>query len=363
MRRSTFETFSQGNSQDLVTPLVGAGKMKTNGKPVIGVTMGDPAGIGPEIAIKALLSRRVWGVCKPVLIGDLGVLEKTAERLKPRASFKAVSSPRDAFGKAGLIELVDLKNVDVDALEVGRVSFMAGRASIRYIEKVVEFALCGEVDAVATGPINKQAIQLAGSRHIGHTEMLAALCGVENPLTMFWVRGARIFFLTRHLSLTEAVRAVKKDFIVGTVNRIVVELQRIGIEEPLVAVAALNPHASDEGLVGDEEGKEIIPAIKELEAKGLRVVGPVPADTVFHKALEGGYDAVLSLYHDQGHIAAKTFDFFGTVSVTLGLPFIRTSVDHGTAYDIAGKGVANPRSLEIAVKVATEMATRYGEAL
>jgi len=252
--------------------------------------------------------------------------------------------------------MVDLKNIDLDALPRGRVSVEAGRASIEYIEKAVALALEGEIDAVATGPINKQAIRLAGSSHIGHTEMLAALCGVKDPLTMFWVRGAKIFFLTRHLPLVEAARAVKKETIVEVVVRIVEALQRIGFREPLIAVAALNPHASDEGLIGDEENKEIVPAIDDLQSMGVRVVGPVPADSVFYKALEGSYDAVLSLYHDQGHIAAKTVDLYGTISVTIGLPFIRTSVDYGTAYDIAGKGVANSRSLKEAVLVAAKLA-------
>ncbi len=329
--------------------------MKVYEKPVIGVTMGDPAGIGPEIAIKVLSKPKVYRICKPVLIGDLGLLKKTALKLKIRSSFETVRSPRAALGKESIIEIVDLRNVDPDTLEAGKVSIQSGRASIEYIEKAVEYALRGEVDAVATGPINKKAIQLAGSRHIGHTEMLAALCGVENPLTMFWVRGARIFFLTRHLPLAEAIRAVKKGLIVETAVKIAEELRGIGLEEPLIAVAALNPHASDEGLVGDEESREIVPAVEELNARGIRAIGPVPADTVFLKALEGRYDAVLSLYHDQGHIAAKTVDFYGTVSVTLGLPFIRTSVDHGTAYDIAGKGIANPRSLEEAVKLAADL--------
>ena len=324
-------------------------------RPVIAVTMGDPAGVGPEIAVKVLSGAGFCDRCRPVLIGDLGLVERTAEELMINTSFEAVASPKDVVGKAGLVEVVDLKNVDVDALEVGKISVEAGRASIEYIEKAVDYALKGEVNAVATGPINKQAIQLAGSRHIGHTEMLGSLCGVEDPLTMFWVRGARIFFLTRHLSLVEAVKAVKKDRVVRTVVRAVRELQRMGLRDPLVGVAALNPHASDEGLVGDEEAREIVPAVEELVSRGFRVVGPVPADTVFLKALEGRYDAVLSLYHDQGHIAAKTVDFYGTVSVTLGLPFIRTSVDHGTAYDIAGKGIANPRSLDEAIKLAAQL--------
>lgn len=330
-------------------------------KPIIAVTMGDPAGVGPEIAIKALLKPKVRKVCKPVLIGDLGILRKTTNQLGIEVSFKALSSPKEASGKKGVIEILDLKNVDSRSFRIGEASVEGGRAAIQYIEKATRLALNGEVDAVATGPINKRAVNLAGSPHIGHTEMLAALCGVEDPLTMFWVRGARIFFLTRHLPLVEAIKEVKKEHIIETVKRITMELRKIGVEKPLVAVAALNPHASDEGLVGDEEELIIIPVIKELTAAGYSVVGPVPADTVFVKALEGRYDAVLSLYHDQGHIAAKTVDFYGTVSVTLGLPFLRTSVDHGTAYDIAGKGVANSRSLEEAIKLAAEIVLKKRE--
>jgi 4-hydroxythreonine-4-phosphate dehydrogenase len=324
-------------------------------RPVIGVTMGDPAGIGSEIAVKAVLKPEICSLCKPVVIGDLVHLEKIAKQLGLKASFRAVSSPREAKGKPGLVEVLDLKNVDSGTFKLGQVSIEGGHAAIQYIEKATECALNGEVDAVTTGPINKQAVQLAGSPYIGHTEMLGGLCGVEHPLMMFWVRGARIFFLTRHVSLAEAVKAVKRKRIVEAVVEIVNALQNLGIDRPLVAVAALNPHASDEGLTGDEEAREITPAVKELRDKGFNVVGPVPADTVFHKALQGAYDAVLSLYHDQGHVAAKTVDFYGTVSVTFGLPFIRTSVDHGTAYDIAGKGLADPRSMEEALKLAAQL--------
>ena len=335
--------------------------MMRNKKPIIAVTMGDPAGVGPEIAIKALLKPEIKNVCKPVLIGDLGILRRTSQRLKIEVSFKALSDAKEASGGQGVIEVVDMKNVDSGSFRIGEASIEAGRAAIQYIEKAAEFALDKQVDAIATGPINKHAVNLAGSPHIGHTEMLAAFCGVEDPLTMFWVKGARIFFLTRHLPLTEAIKAVKKERLVEAVDRIAAELKKIGVEKPLVAVAALNPHASDEGLVGTEEAQIIIPAIEDLKAKGYSVVGPVPADTVFVKALEGRYDAVLSLYHDQGHIAAKTVDFYGTVSVTLGLPFLRTSVDHGTAYDIAGKGLANSRSLEEAIKLAAEIVSKKRE--
>ncbi len=327
----------------------------TGSRPIVAVTMGDPAGVGPEIAVKALLKPAVQSVCTPVLIGDLGVLQRTVQQLNLKAEFNVVVDPSVAVCKPGVIDVFDLGNVDLGSFKIGKVSVEAGRAAIEYVKKATELALARLVDAVATGPINKQAVSLAGCPYIGHTEMLAAFCGVADPLTMFWVRGARIFFLTRHLPLVEAIRAVKKDRIVETVVRIVAELEKIGLKKPLVAVAALNPHASDEGLVGCEEAREIVPAVEELRVRGLRVVGPVPADTVFVKALEGHYDAVLSLYHDQGHIAAKTVDFYGTVSVTFGLPFLRTSVDHGTAYDIAGRGVADSRSLEEAVKLAAVM--------
>jgi len=317
--------------------------------------MGDPAGVGPEISLKALLKPGLYSLCRPVLIGDLGILERTQGKLGLGAELRTIDSPSEALGKVGVIEVIDLKNIDLDSFELGKASAEGGRASIEYIERAVDLALNGEIDAITTCPINKQAISMAGSPYIGHTEMLEALCGVNAPIVMFWVRGVRIFFLTRHIPLSEAVRAVKKDRIVKAVTRIVSELRRIGLSKPIIAIAALNPHASDRGLIGDEEEKEIVPAVKELRSRGFHVVGPVPADAVFHKAFEGEYDAVLSLYHDQGHIAAKTADFYGTVSVTLGLPFIRTSVDHGTAYDIVGKGIANSKSLEEAIKLAAQM--------
>jgi len=326
--------------------------MSNDKTPVLGVTMGDPAGIGPEISIKSLMKPEMYHVCRPVLIGDLSLLEKAAEGLGLDVKFKTLRSPRNAGRKNAAIELIDLGNVDLQRLEIGKVSSEAGKASIDYIEKAVEYALMGELDAVVTGPIDKKAISLAGTPYIGHTEMIAALCGVKEPLTMFWVRGARIFFLTRHMPLREALEAVKEQRIIETTVKIADALKTIGSDEPRIAIAALNPHASDGGLIGTEDEQEIKPAVEELRKRGINVRGPIPADSVFHQAVEGRYDAVLSLYHDQGHIAAKTLDFYGTVSVTLGLPFVRTSVDHGTAHDIAGKGIANPRSLEEAIRLA-----------
>lgn len=333
--------------------------MDQDDRPILGITIGDPAGIGPEIAVKALRNQEIYSVSRPVLIGDLRLLEAVCTQLEIRTELKVLDSPRLAQGQKGVLEIVDMKNVDVSKLQFGKISATSGKASVEYIQLAVSLAKRNEIDAIVTGPINKKAINLAGSPFIGHTEIIADLCGVKEPLTMFWVRGAKIFFLTRHLSLVEAVKAVTKDLIVTTMLAIIKELERIGINKPVIAVAALNPHAGDEGLIGSEEQREIIPAIEELRKRNLDVLGPVPADSVFHNALMGKYDAVLSLYHDQGHIASKTVDFYGTVSVTLGLPFIRTSVDHGTAFDIAGKGLANCRSMEEAILAAAKLAKAF----
>lgn len=328
-------------------------------KPVIGVTIGDPAGIGPEISIKALLEPSVLNSCRPVLIGDLTLLKEASKRIGLNVNFRVIDSPKDVTGEKNAIEIIDLKNVDLKSLVIGTPSALSGRASLQYIERAVNYALKGEVNAIATAPINKKAINMAGSKYIGHTEILAALCGVDEPLTMFWVKGVRIFFLTRHVALSEAIKAVKKERIIGMTLRVERALRQLRIKRPKIAIAALNPHASDDGLMGNEEIDEIIPAVRELQNMGLNVIGPVPADSVFHQALEHKYDAVLSLYHDQGHIAAKTLDFYGAVAVTLGLPFIRTSVDHGTAYDIAWRGLANPKSLIEAIKLSAKLSKIY----
>ncbi|MBC7239456.1 MAG: 4-hydroxythreonine-4-phosphate dehydrogenase PdxA, partial [Chloroflexi bacterium] len=232
-----------------------------------------------------------------------------------------------------------------------KISVKAGRASAKYIEKAVELASLREVDAIATAPINKEAWKLADVPHIGHTEMLGDLTGVRDPLTMFQVKDLRIFFLTRHVSLRKACDMVKKERVLDYIERCTKALKALGIENPRLAVAALNPHGGEHGLFGDEEMKEIEPAVKEAQKRGFNAYGPLPADSVFWACLSGKYDAVLSLYHDQGHIAAKTLDFHRTVSITLGLPFLRTSVDHGTAMDIAGQGIANPISMIEAIKV------------
>ena len=323
----------------------GGRKIEMPSRPVIAVTIGDPAGIGPEIVVRAIAEEAVRTAASTVVIGD-------RVRLEEAARITGISPP---FGKtAGLI---DLANVPL-GMPWGRIQAEAGRAAGQYIERAVAEALAGRVHAIATAPLSKEALWQAGYSYPGHTEMLGALCAIADPLTMFQVRGMRIFFLSRHLSLREAIGRVTRDRIAAVLPRIADELRRLGITAPRIAVAGLNPHAGEGGALGREDQDEIAPAVAGAQTAGLAVSGPVPADSVFAHALEGRYDAVLSLYHDQGHIAAKTVDFHGAVGVTLGLPFIRTSVDHGTAFDIAGTGVARAESMASAIIAASDLVRR-----
>jgi 4-hydroxythreonine-4-phosphate dehydrogenase len=315
--------------------------------PTIGITIGDPAGIGPEIVVRAVADPAVRQSVRSVVIGDAWVLGRAME----------ATGVRVEFTPDGPVSLIDLGNVD-HRLQWGKLQATAGAAAGQFIERAVDEALAGRIDALATAPINKEALWRAGYRHLGHTEMLGALTGSPDPLTMFLVRDLRIFFLTRHLSLREAIDQVTQARIAQILPRIDTALRALGLSTPHIAVAALNPHAGEGGALGREDLEEIAPAVARARETGLRVDGPIPADSVFAQALDGRYDAVLSLYHDQGHIAAKTVDFHGAVSVTLGLPFIRTSVDHGTAFDIAGTGNARADSMVAAILAAGDLTRR-----
>jgi 4-hydroxythreonine-4-phosphate dehydrogenase len=292
-------------------------------KPRIGITTGDPAGIGPEIVVKALQDPRILEICEPIVFG--------------------MTDP-EAIADAGI--------------EMGKVSVKGGRAAYESIENAVNAAKKGEIDALATAPINKESLKAAGVPYIGHTEILAGLTGSDDPLTLFETLSLRVFFLSRHVSLREACDLVTEE----RIYRYLVRCDRalrdgLGITDPLIAVAGLNPHCGEHGLFGTEENC-IEPAIKRAEKDGARAVGPIGADSVFHLAKTGRFDAVLSLYHDQGHIACKTLDFERTISLTIGLPFLRTSVDHGTAFDIAGKNIAGAVSMIEAIRVAARYANR-----
>lgn len=327
-------------------------------RPRVAVTMGDPAGIGPEIVAKAVADPEVTRVSRPLVVGDLGVMAHTVRALRLPLRVQAVASPAAGRYEPGWMDVVDLGNVDLAALRMGEVQPAAGRAAAQAVERAVGLALAREVDAIATAPLHKEALWAAGYPYPGHTEMLAALTGSSESLTMFVIGSLRIFFLTRHLALREALAQVTRARIRDTLRAMARVLQELGFPSPRIAVAALNPHAGEGGKMGDEEIREIGPGIEDARASGLLVTGPVPADSVFHLAREGRFDAVLSLYHDQGHIAAKMVDFYRTVSVTTGLPFVRTSVDHGTAFDIAGKGVASPISMVEAIRVAADLTLR-----
>ncbi|MEW8978054.1 MAG: 4-hydroxythreonine-4-phosphate dehydrogenase PdxA [Symbiobacterium sp.] len=328
-------------------------------RPLIGITMGDPASIGPEIVAKALSNPEIYALCRPLLIGDGQVMVRAFASTGVRLALNPVARPAEGQYVHGTIDLVDLRNVDVATLEWGKVQAQAGRASFEYIQRSIDLAMAGEIDAVATSPINKEALKAAQIDFIGHTEIFGALTGSPDPLTMFETRGLRIFFLTRHVSLAQACRMVTRERVLDYIRRCTEALQQLGVERPRLAVAGLNPHGGEHGLFGDEEVREIEPAIAQARAEGYDASGPHPADSVFWHASRGRFDAVLSLYHDQGHIAAKMYDFERTISITAGLPFLRASVDHGTAFDIAGTGQASAVSMEEAIRVAAKYAAAF----
>ena len=325
-------------------------------RPVLALTMGDPAGIGPEISLKALANPQVYQEAKPFIVGDLSILAKAARFSGMDVHLRSIASPTDAVYQYGTVDVLNMGIVPEDELELGKVQALGGKAAFAYIRRAIELAMAKDVDGVVTAPINKKSLQAAEIPYIGHTEMFADLTGAKEEMTMFSILDLKIFFLTRHVSLAEACRMITKERVLDGIVKSTHALKQLGLAHPHLAVAGLNPHAGENGLFGREEVEAITPAVEAAQEQGLHVTGPVPADSVFHMARKGRFDAVLSLYHDQGHIAAKMMDFERTVSVTLGLSILRTSVDHGTAFDIAGQGLASPVSMIEAVRVAAQYA-------
>jgi 4-hydroxythreonine-4-phosphate dehydrogenase len=324
-------------------------------RPLLAVTLGDPAGIGPEIVVRTLADPDSAAIARGLAVGDAAVLARAAEVCGLDVEINPVGDPGEARFKPGVIDILDLAVAGAD-LEWGKVDATAGRAAIAAIETATRLALAQQVDAVVTAPINKEAIWAAGSEHLGHTEMLGQLTGVTRQNTMFVVRGLKIFFTTRHMALRKAIDQITKDTVEHAIREAYTALRVFGGDAPKLAVAALNPHGGEGGNFGDEEIVAIGPAVEAARAAGLDVTGPVPADSVFHQGLQGRYDGVLTHFHDQGHIPAKTYDFDGTVSVTVGLPILRTSVDHGTAFDIAGTGTASAATMAAAFRAAADLA-------
>ena len=328
-------------------------------KSIIGITMGDPSGVGPEIVVKALNHEALYEMCNPVVFGDRNVLKQAMKFCSVNLEINVINEPSSGKYKFGTIDLIDLDNVDIGSLQIGKVQAMSGKAAFEYISAAARAALDNKVDAIATTPINKESLKAANVNYIGHTEILEDLTNTKNPLTMFQVRSLRVFFLTRHVSLRKACELITEEKVYEFIIRCKDALEVLGITNPKIAVAGLNPHSGEHGLFGCEEVDEIFPAIERAREMGIDVTGPVPADSVFYHGLNGRYDAVLSLYHDQGHIATKMVDFERTISITNNMPFLRTSVDHGTAFDIAGKGIAGEVSMVEAIKLAAEYAPSF----
>lgn len=327
----------------------------TDDRPILAVTLGDPVGIGPEITARTLAEPQTGETARGIAVGDAYVLRRAVRVLGLDVEVNPVSSIDQARFTPGVLDILDLGLITRD-LPWGEVNAAAGRSAVAAIETATHAAQAGQAAAVVTSPINKESIWAAGSKHLGHTEMLGELTGSSRFNTMFWVSGLKIFFATRHMSLREALDNLSKERVEHAIREAYTALRVFGTEQPRLAVAALNPHGGENGKFGDEEITAIAPAVRQTVSEGLGVSGPIPADSVFHQGLQGRYDGVLSLYHDQGHIASKTFDFDGTVSVTVGLPILRTSVDHGTAFDIAGTGKASHATMRAAFRAAVELA-------
>jgi 4-phospho-D-threonate 3-dehydrogenase / 4-phospho-D-erythronate 3-dehydrogenase len=327
-------------------------------KPILAITMGDPGGIGPEIIAKALAHADVYDRARPLVIGEGRALEAAIKITGRPLEVRHVERPAQAGEHPGTVDLIDLRNIDIDRVGRGRVSAEVGKAAYDYLEKATRLALQNEVGAVVTAPLNKEALSAAGWTGVGHTELLARFAGVpEKSVAMMLASNRlRVVHVSTHVSLKKAIEMVTPERIV-TAARLAGETARDIVDRaPRIAVAGLNPHAGEHGLFGSEGQEFVEPAIEQLCAEGWQVVGPVSPDTVFLRAAAGDFDVVIAMYHDQGHIPSKFAGFDDTVNVTLGLPIVRTSVDHGTAYDIVGTGTANEANLLAAIDLAAQMA-------
>ncbi len=323
--------------------------------PWIAVTMGDPAGIGPEVVARAVTDAEVLDVAAPLVVGDARVMADALRLVGAAATVVPVQDVPARRPSTEEVFVLDLHNVPWPGLPRGRVSADAGRASYAYVEQAVRLALAGKVAAVATAPINKEAWWAAGHRVPGHTELLAQLTGAAHTRMLLVTPQLRVAHVTTHIPLREVSARVTRERVFVTIELLWQALCRLGLDAPRVAVAGLNPHAGEGGLFGDEEARAIRPAVEDARGRGWRVEGPIPGDTVFYRALRGEFDAVVAMYHDQGHIPVKLLGFEEGVNVTLGLPIVRTSVDHGTAFDIAWQGRANPRSMIAAIRLAAAL--------
>ena len=331
--------------------------MESTNKPVIAITMGDPCGIGPEIISKSLNELLHEFNFQPLVLGNFEALEYAQETINTHIQFIKIDSvSRIKKLNDNVVPLIDNSNLDFRQISPGKISKEAGSASITWIHHSGELAMNESIHAIVSSPINKEACRLTGNKLIGHMELFQNQTNSKNVATMLMTPGLRVVHLTTHKSLREACELVTFKNVYTSIELIHNEFKQLGFKEPKIGVAALNPHGSDGGLIGSEEKEQILPAVEKAQSEGINVKGPIPADTIFNQAINGDYDVVLAQYHDQGHIPIKVHNWEQSVSLNLGLPFIRASVDHGTAFDIAGKGIADHTSLKESIKLAIHVA-------
>jgi 4-hydroxythreonine-4-phosphate dehydrogenase len=326
-------------------------------KPVVGITMGDAAGIGPEIVVTALSDPEVYEACDPLIIGDAKALRRAEIIVGTGAEIRPVADPSEAVFRRGTIDCLDLDLLPPGMVPFGRVSAEAGDAAYRYVERAVLMALDGRIDAICTAPLNKEAMQKGGHPYPGHTEILAELTGTEDFAMMFLSPKLKVILATIHVGLVDAVEMLNPGLVHRTIRLADETLKKAGLEKPRIGVCGVNPHAGEGGMFGrGEEEEKVVPAVQRAGKEGLDVDGPLPADTLFYRAVRGDFDVVVAMYHDQGLGPVKTLGLEAAVNVTVGLPIVRTSVDHGTAFDIAGKGIADETNMKVAILRAAELA-------
>lgn len=328
------------------------------GRPIVGITMGDAAGVGPEIIMKALVSTQLYEQARPLVIGDAKMLERAETIVKAGLSVRRIQSVDEAAFIHGVVDCIDLDLLPGD-LPFGQVSAQAGDGAFRFLERAIQLANEGAIDAICTAPLNKEALHKGGHIYPGHTEILGALTGTADFAMMLTSPKLRVIHVTTHIGLIDAIQRINPERVHRVIKLAHDTLQRAGIESPRIGVCGINPHAGENGLFGHgEEEEKIIPAVQRGQAEGIDVQGPLPADTLFFRAARGDFDIVVAMYHDQGHGPIKVMGLEAGVNITVGLPIIRTSVDHGTAFDIAGKGIVDERSILEAMRQAVELAPK-----
>jgi 4-hydroxythreonine-4-phosphate dehydrogenase len=343
--------------------------MSDDKRPILGISVGDPGGIGPEITAKALNLKEIYDISRPLAVGDSRVMQDALRFSGVNLILNAVCRVRDARFEHGTLDILDMRNMPMEGLRYKEVSADQGRASYEYVARIIDLAMGGDIHGTVTGPINKAALNAAGLHFAGHTEIYATLTNARDYCMMLTHGDFRVSHVSTHVSLREACDRVKKERVIRVIDLTAEALKRLGVSRPRIGVAGLNPHCGEGGLFGNEDDREIRPAVDYAVSAGRHVEGPIPADTVFSKMKGGMYDAVVVMYHDQGHIPMKFLGFrydqdsgqwseMSGVNITLGLPIVRTSVDHGTAFGKAGEGRANPQSMIEAIKLAAMLSKK-----